>query len=658
MTRKSKIVASNAAWAILIRLRRVQMAKKKILCWMEQWASILSNGSKYEKGLGRFIYEWLEYSGACSQITLVGLTKIYGEQGLLRKAKKYALKSYALDPDCADTLNHLGLLCIYERDLSKAEYFLVKALANKQKCASIMSNMALMRLKQERYTESIMYATKALRIEQNNLRTRMIRAEAWLLAENGPKSVKDLIKCVAMMPDNAECHLKLGEAYRMSGDYNQSEQAYNNAIILEGRNVDNIIGLAISKLYRGENDAAESLFNEALQYARTKSTLSEIYNAQGLIEVNRGDFSSALRLFNRARKENQKNTGAIHNIGFANGLAGNVKDAINAYKKVIERNTELTEVAKLQLAMCLMSIGDYKNGLELYESRFKALEIDIDKEISLLKWNPREEEKPDHLLVVSEQGYGDTIQFVRYIRLLEENGIHVTLSAPNALHGILGSSLRHTKLISKSEHKAIDRGFWIPLMSLPYLLGIERGFNLANNEYIKVDQQKISAWEELLHQERRPLIAVHWQGNPNTEKTNLKGRSFNINEYFKIIETTKGTIISLQKGEASNQLEECGFKNKITRHQCLINSSYDFEDTAAIIKCCDLVLTNDSSPVHLAGAMGVETWLFLQKVPDWRWGLEGERTAWYSSVKIFRQEQNGCWKHVMKKASENWNWVG
>jgi len=634
------------------------MTKKKIFCWMEQWACILRNGSKYEKGLGRFIFEWLEYSGASGQITLVELTKIYGEQGLLRKAKKYALKSYALNPGCADTLNHLGLICIYEGELGKAEYFLVKALAIKKKCASILSNMALMRLKQEGYAESIIYATKALRIEPNNPHTRMIRAEAWLLSDNGPKSVEDLIKCVAMMPDNADCHLKLGAAYRMLGDYIQSEQAYNNAIILEGRNEYNIVGLALSKLYRGENSVAESLFNEALQYAQTKSMLSDIYNAQGLIEVNRGDHSKALRLFNQARQQNQKNTGALHNIGFANGLAGNVKNAINAYKKVIEINNDFAEGAKLQLAMCLMSIGDYKNGLELYESRFKALKSDIDKEISLPKWNPKEEERPNHLLVVSEQGYGDTIQFVRYIRLLEENGIHVTLSAPEALHGILASSLRHTKLICKSEHKAIDTGFWIPLMSLPYLLGIERGFNLANDEYIKVDQQKIRPWEELLHQERRPLIAIHWQGNRNTEKTNLKGRSFHINEYFKIIENTKGTIISLQKGEASNQLEECRFKNKMTRHQSMINSSCDFEDTAAIIRCCDLVLTNDSSPVHLAGAMGVETWLFLQKVPDWRWGLEGERTAWYSSVKIFRQEQNGCWKHVMKRASENWNWLG
>ena len=111
-------------------------------------------------------------------------------------------------------------------------------------------------------------------------------------------------------------------------------------------------------------------------------------------------------------------------------------------------------------------------------------------------------------------------------------------------------------------------------------------------------------------------------------------------------------MLSLQKGFGSEQLETCSFKDRFVSCQDLVNQTWDFLETAAIISNCDLVITSDTSVAHLAGGMGKTTWLLLHKVPDWRWGLEGDNTFWYPSMRLFRQREQGNWNEVMEMVAE------
>ena len=111
-------------------------------------------------------------------------------------------------------------------------------------------------------------------------------------------------------------------------------------------------------------------------------------------------------------------------------------------------------------------------------------------------------------------------------------------------------------------------------------------------------------------------------------------------------------MISLQKGFGSEQLETCSFKDRFVSCQDQVNETWDFLETAAIVANCDLVITSDTSVAHMAGGMGKTTWLLLHKVPDWRWGLNGDSTFWYPSMRLFRQKERGNWNEVMERVAE------
>ena len=114
-------------------------------------------------------------------------------------------------------------------------------------------------------------------------------------------------------------------------------------------------------------------------------------------------------------------------------------------------------------------------------------------------------------------------------------------------------------------------------------------------------------------------------------------------------------MLSLQKGFGSEQLDHCSFKNKFVECQPQINSTWDFLENAAIIENCDLIITSDTSIAHLAGGMGKKVWLLLRDIPYWTWGLEGENTFWYPSMKLFRQKQRDNWQEVRERVSSKLN---
>ena len=136
-----------------------------------------------------------------------------------------------------------------------------------------------------------------------------------------------------------------------------------------------------------------------------------------------------------------------------------------------------------------------------------------------------------------------------------------------------------------------------------------------------------------------------------TQKKQGLGRSLALETFAPLAKTTKYHC-SLSKRYGSEQLQTCSFKENFVSCQNQIDETWDFLETAAIISNCDLIITCDTSVAHLAGGMGKVTWLLLHKVPDWRWGLEGETTFWYPSIRLFRQTERGNWNKVIEQISE------
>ena len=169
--------------------------------------------------------------------------------------------------------------------------------------------------------------------------------------------------------------------------------------------------------------------------------------------------------------------------------------------------------------------------------------------------------------------------------------------------------------------------------------------------YIYSDEYLINKWKLLFSKYEEKIIGIHWQGNPETEQGIHKGRSLLLNEFSTLAKNSKCKFLSLQKGYGEEQLKDCVFKSKFVDFQKEVNEIWDFVETSSIIANCDLIITSDSAIAHLAAGMGKRTWLLLQKIPDWRWGLKGSHTFWYENMEIFRQVERNNWREVMIRVS-------
>ena len=219
-------------------------------------------------------------------------------------------------------------------------------------------------------------------------------------------------------------------------------------------------------------------------------------------------------------------------------------------------------------------------------------------------------------------------------------------------HTLIQASDIDSSPLTPEQADQVSEGQWLPLLSVPRLLEVSPSNPIVTEPYIKTTEEFNTKWAEILGGEERPVVGINWQGNPNVEKAELRGRSLALETFAPIASKIKTSFVSLQKGFGSEQLATCSFKHRFVNCQEQINQTWDFLETAAIIANCDLIITSDTSVAHLAGGMGKNTWLLLTKNPEWRWGIEGDKTFWYPSMRLFRQKERGNWNEVIEQVAE------
>jgi hypothetical protein len=305
------------------------------------------------------------------------------------------------------------------------------------------------------------------------------------------------------------------------------------------------------------------------------------------------------------------------------------------------------------LALLDLLEGDYDRGWPGSEWRFRGpagLALLIARPAGP-RWGGEALPAGTSLLLVAEQGLGDTLQFVRYLPLLRQRGMAVRLCVPPALHRLLEASGLENEPLTPAEGQNWS-GPWLPLLSLPGLLGVSRERPLVQAPYLRVPEELVASWRRRLADERRPLLALHWQGNPEHERRHARGRSLPLDTFAPLARSGEATFLSLQKGFGAEQLTACPFRDRFVAAQEEIDQTWDFLETAAILSACDRLICADSGVAHLAGGLGHPTWLLLKDIPDWRWGLEGESSFWYpSGLRLFRQRRRGDWGEVVGRVA-------
>jgi hypothetical protein len=247
------------------------------------------------------------------------------------------------------------------------------------------------------------------------------------------------------------------------------------------------------------------------------------------------------------------------------------------------------------------------------------------------------------ILLHAEQGFGDTIQFVRYAALVIQRGGDVIVGCPASLVALL-ASCRGINRLAEQADKLPSFDVHAPLPSLP-------GIFHTSLETIPADVPYLFADQDLVEQRRQELrgitgfkIGIAWQGNP--KNPNDRNRSISLRCFEPLARCSGVRLLSLQKEAGVDQLQDVAERFPVTE---LGSRLGDFMDTAAVMRNLDLVITCDTAIAHLAGALGVPVWVALPFVPDWRWLLDRSDSPWYPTMRLFRQESRGDWQGVFQR---------
>lgn len=319
---------------------------------------------------------------------------------------------------------------------------------------------------------------------------------------------------------------------------------------------------------------------------------------------------------------------------------GRIEEALESVGRAVALDPAMAE-AQLNRGFCHLLMQDFASGLPLLEWRKRMPEPLEARTYSQPLWDGTQDINGKTLFVYTEQGLGDAIQYYRYIGYAVARGAKVILSVPNQLIALFNSAVPQVQLIGWGQVPPVF-DLHISLASIALAVGMRVETIPIADHYLSAEPQRVARWKEKLG-DHGFRIGIAWQGNQLI--LGSEGKAFAVSALETISRLPGVRLIALQKNAGSEQLAQLPPGMTVERYE--FDEGRDaFLDTAAIMEHCDLVITADSAPAHLAGALGVPAWVALKFVPDWRWFLGRADSPWYPRLRLFRQVTPNDWASV------------
>lgn len=500
------------------------------------------------------------------------------------------------------------------------------------------------------------------------------RARAMALARAGRMSeaLAAFDAALSAAPEDAELHGQRGLVLKELGRFEEAAAAFGRAAVIrpsltmaianrgsallvlrrfeealacfeqvlqrDARSVEalNNRGSALFEMRRFE----ESLASHEAALALRPGHASALNNrGNALRELDRLDealasFEAALRLQPAFAAAHANRAGALLALG-------RVDDALAGFDAALALRPDYAE-ARWGKAVALLLLGRYGEGWQLHESRWQQRHA---APMRVLRadppWLGEHPLSGRSILLHAEQGLGDALQFSRYAGVLRDQGARVSLLVPTPLRALLARSLPGVTVVD-DEQALAPHDHHCPLMSLPLALGAQPPQPLTPAQGLRADPARVAAWEDWLGPRMRPRVGLVWRGNP--AHRNDQRRSLPLAALLEALPAS-AEYLSLQKevpDEERRMLAQADIRDPAGRLG-------DFDDTAALCECLDLVVSVDTSVAHLAASLGRPTWILLPHAPDWRWMLGREDSAWYASVRLLRQGPDRRWAPVLAR---------
>jgi tetratricopeptide (TPR) repeat protein len=529
------------------------------------------------------------------------------ESGRREEAAESFAKSLRLDPNDAMTLTNFGNLLRDTGRLPEAVAVYQHALRVRPGDMNTLYNLGDALVDQERFADAVPIFRQVIRFQPNHADAHHHLGNALRELKQFDEAITAAQRATELKPDSDEAHANLGNVYRDMKDHDRAIVCYRRAVELNPN-----LAIAVNNLGCALRDA--------------------------------GRLEESIPLYERAIQLDPALINVYSNLGSALHDQAQFGRSMDCYRAAIQRDPKDSD-ANWNLALSYLLLGDLEQGFRGYESRWSRKQDTPPLVFVQPKWNG-ESLVGKRILLHPEQGFGDTIQFIRYAPLITERGGNVAVLTHPELYRLL-KNMDGVEQVLQSGETPPSFDFHCPIMTLPLMFGTRLESVPANVPYLKPDPKVAAAWKERLGPSNGRLrVGLVWAGRP--EHKNDRNRSMSLAKLAPLAAVKNVTFYSLQKGPASAQAATPPAGMELIDFTSELN---DFADTAALISQLDLVIAVDTAVVHLTGAIGKPAWVLLPVVPDWRWLLDRDDNPWYPKTRLFRQKNFGDWEEVVQRVA-------
>jgi Flp pilus assembly protein TadD len=430
----------------------------------------------------------------------------------------------------------------------------------------------------------------------------------------------------------------LGVVLKDQGKLDQAMTAYRQAIRLKPDYAEAYSNLGYALWDLGKLDEAVAACRQAI---RSSPNLAEAHSNLGMAFKDLGKLDEAVAACRQAVRIKPDFADAHSNLGIALKDQGKLQEAIAACRQAIRFRPDFADAHWNESLLSLLT-GDFERGWIKSEWRWKTASSGLSRRsFTQPLWLGAETVERKTILLHSEQGLGDAIQFCRYVPLVAARGARVVLEVAEPLRELMSDLVGVSHCVSKGEALP-DFDLHCPLLSLPLAFGTRLDTIPSTTPYLHAPARGRD-WESLLGSKDRPRIGLVWSGNPRHRDD--RKRSIELNALSPLFDIA-ATFVSLQKDLRAGDEAVLPERSNIIK---LGQSLESFADTAALISHLDLVISVDTSVAHLTGALGRPVWVLLPFVPDWRWLLDRDDSPWYPTARLFRQTDTRDWRGVVDR---------
>jgi tetratricopeptide (TPR) repeat protein len=527
-------------------------------------------------------------------------------QGRLREAEKIYTRVLKAAPDHFDALNMLGIVKAQLGRMGEAHRLLSAAVRINPREPGAWANLGQVLHALKRNQEAAECLDKARALAPDDVGILNQHANALLSLGRREEALEEFRLVLARVPQHAEARVNSGIAHAALGSPEQAVAEFDSALLI------------------------------------APGHLPAHYN-RGLALHDLGRYAAALDALERVVASVPDHANAWLGRGRALAALNRLHEAMASYGKAGAIRKEDPDV-HFSEAMALLALGDYRRGFEKYEARWRRIGMPAQKSRGRPLWLGEYPLARKTVLLHAEQGFGDTIQFARYVPLLTATGAKVVLEVQSELKALMARLEGGAQIVGRGETPP-PFDVHCPLGSLPLALRTEPDTVPAEIPYLSADEASLAKWTARIGALARPRIAIAWSGNSN--HFNDRNRSIPFAQLAPLF-SVPARFVSIQRDVRSEDADKLASEARVTH---VGGELANFTDTAAAIALADLVISADTAVAHLAGAMGRPLWVLIPFQPDWRWTLDGETSPWYPTARLFRQSSLGDWDGVIARVA-------